>query len=247
MPTEYRRLDEESIVRTIERLHRRVEERFPGRGVTAVCADLLVVSHQHIARAHAAARPATGLRALVGFVLVLGAGLLTWLIWQKVRLYGINPEEFNTFEGVEAIANIIVLTSAGVWFLLNLETRLKRERVLSALHELRALAHVIDMHQLTKDPPTGEPTASSPERDLTTFQLGRYLDYCAEMLSLIGKLAALYMQQMNDPVIIQAANDIERLTGGFSEKIWQKLIIINDDLRQAKLVAAAPPQISKIP
>ena len=52
-----------------------------------------------------------------------------------------------------------------------------------ALHELRGVAHVIDMHQLTKDPRGMKfkaiATASSPERTLTPFQLTRYLDYCS--------------------------------------------------------------------
>lgn len=226
MPLSYRNLDEDAIVRTLETLSRRVHERFPGRGISEVCADLLVVSREHIARTEALARPLLGLRALVGVFLSVGGALLVWLIWQKVRLFGINPEEFNTAEGIESIVNIVVLTGAGVWFLLNLETRIKRDRALASLHELRAFAHVIDMHQLTKDPAAEDTTASSPERDLSPFLLGRYLDYCAEMLSLTGKLAALYMQRLRDPVVIQAANDIEDLTSGFAQKIWQKIRII---------------------
>ena len=34
---------------------------------------------------------------------------------------------------------------------------------------------------------------------MSEFELMRYLDYCSEMLSLTGKLAALYMQNMRDP------------------------------------------------
>ncbi|MET0336210.1 MAG: hypothetical protein ABW063_00460, partial [Caulobacter sp.] len=57
--------------------------------------------------------------------------------------------------------------------------------------------------------------------------LMRYLDYCSEMLSLTGKLAALYMQNMRDPVIIEAVNEIEDLTTSLSRKIWQKIMILN--------------------
>jgi hypothetical protein len=64
-------------------------------------------------------------------------------------------------------------------FLASLESRIKRARVLAAIHELRALSHIIDMHQLTKDPErlqvVGPNTPSSPERELTSFELGRYL------------------------------------------------------------------------
>jgi len=37
-------------------------------------------------------------------------------------------------------------------FLTTLESRVKRARALAMIHELRSIAHIIDMHQLTKDP-----------------------------------------------------------------------------------------------
>ena len=48
----------------------------------------------------------------------------------------------------------------------------------------------------------------------------------AEMLSLIGKLAALYADGIRDSVVIEAVNDIENLTTGLGRKIWQKITII---------------------
>lgn len=112
---------------------------------------------------------------------------------------------------------------------------MKRAKILQAIDELRAVSHVIDMHQLTKDPSQtvsarGKRTKSSPVRTLTSFQLARYLDYCSELLSLIGKLAALYAQSSSDSVVLQAVNDIETLTNGISRKIWQKIMILDDDI-----------------
>jgi hypothetical protein len=133
----------------------------------------------------------------------------------------------------EAGLNVFLLLSAAILFLVTAETRIKRRRALKAIHELRALAHVIDMHQLTKDPERlmsrRAATPSSPKQDLTQFELGRYLDYCSEMLSLIGKLAALYVQKFDDPVALAAVNEVEDLTTGLSRKIWQKIMIINSD------------------
>ena len=54
----------------------------------------------------------------------------------------------------------------------------------------------------------------------------RYFDYCSEMLSLIGKVAALYVQGFPDSVALQAVDDIEGLTTSLSRKIWQKIMII---------------------
>ena len=79
-----------------------------------------------------------------------------------------TAEIFSVFQGVEAAANIVVLAGAALFFLISLETRLKRSRVAARSARFRSIAHVIDMHQLTKDPSrvsrAALPTASSPER-----------------------------------------------------------------------------------
>ena len=116
-------------------------------------------------------------------------------------------------------------------------SRVKRRRALKAIHELRALAHIIDMHQLTKDPervmsPGGE-TASSPKRKMKPFALGRYLDYCSEMLSIVGKIAALYVQNFDDNVVLASVNEVEALTTGLSRKIWQKIMILHSPIQRS--------------
>jgi hypothetical protein len=68
---------------------------------------------------------------------------------------------------------------------------------------------------------------SSPARALGRFELARYLDYCSEALSITSKLAALYAQYFNDPVVLGAVNDVETLAQGFSVKIWQKIMILD--------------------
>jgi len=62
---------------------------------------------------------------------------------------------------------------------------------------------------------------------MTDFELSRYLDYCSEMLSLIGKVAALYVQRFDDPAALSAVDQIEDLTTGLSRKIRQNIMIIN--------------------
>ena len=101
---------------------------------------------------------------------------------------------------------------------------------MEALHEIRAIAHVIDMHQLTKDPDrilreSSDDTEHSPKMPLTPFLLRRYLDYCSEMLSLCGKIASLYLNNFEDPAAVAAVNEIEDLTTGLSRKIWQKIMV----------------------
>jgi len=131
---------------------------------------------------------------------------------------------------LEAGINDVVLIVAAVFFLASLETRIKRNRALRSIHELRAIAHVIDMHQLTKDPEwilgEGADSGIAGTRQMTPFELSRYLDYCSEMLSITGKIAALYIQKFDDGVALQAVNEVESVTTGLSGKVWQKLMIL---------------------
>ena len=105
------------------------------------------------------------------------------------------------------------------------------------------MAHIIDMHQLTKDPErvmnpaVRSDTPSSPARVLNPFQLSRYLDYSSEMLALLSKSAALYVQDFDDPVTISAVNEIENLTSGLSRKIWQKIMILDREVADAERAA----------
>ena len=46
------------------------------------------------------------------------------------------------------------------------------------------------------------------------------------MLSITGKVAALYIQDFDDDVALAAVNEVENLTNGLSRKIWQKLMIV---------------------
>lgn len=135
---------------------------------------------------------------------------------------------------VEAGINDIVLIGAAIFFLMSLETRYKRGRALASIHELRSIAHIIDMHQLTKDPEritnkNYSNTNTSPRTNMTRFELRRYFDYCSELLSLTGKIAAVYVQEFNDGVALSSVNEVETLCTGLSRKIWQKLSILHEE------------------
>jgi hypothetical protein len=134
-------------------------------------------------------------------------------------------------EGLESIVNLLLLAFGAIWSVLTLEQRLKRRRALREFFEFRSFAHVIDMHQLTKDPTVvlsaAARTPSSPERQMSEFELSRYLDYCAEMLALISKLAALYAGRLQDREVVAAVNEVEELTSNLGRKIWQKIMIVS--------------------
>ena len=223
----YRHLDSEKIVNTLEILSRRIQERFPGLGISNVVNELLKTGQEAKERCRWVTQPLWPLRILIWFLVgLIAISFILGIL--KLNLKN-NPLTFAEFiQVLESGINDIIFLGIGVFFLVTLETRIKRKRVLSLLHELRAMAHVIDMHQLTKDPETlletYQQTKSSPQRTMTAFELQRYLDYCSEMLSMIGKIAALYVQDFDDTEVVDVVNEIESLTSGLSRKIWQKII-----------------------
>lgn len=231
----YRSLDSEKIVETIGKLRRRIDERFPGAGLGKVCRELLTIAEESRERSAWIATPHRSLRVVTWLLLVIMAGGLVVVLANAAWPRG-GFDLVGLVQVSEAGLNDTILLGAAALFLATAEVRIKRGRALKAIHELRALAHVIDMHQLTKDPEQlparGPETAPSPKRALRASELIRYLDYCSEMLSLIGKLAALYVQKFDDPVALAAVNEVEELTTGLSRKIWQKIMILNTFLSE---------------
>lgn len=226
----YRSLDSEKIVATVEALQRRIEERFPASGLSRVCQELLSIARESQERAAWIAKPQHALRAIIGVLIAIIIVCLISIVF-SLRIPAGGFEIVGLIQASEAAINILILIGATIWFLITVEIRIKRARAIKAIHELRALAHVIDMHQLTKDPDRvlvkGKETPSSPKQNLSAFELVRYLDYCSEMQSVIGKIAAMYVQNFSDPAVLDAAEDVETLTSGLSRKIWQKIMILN--------------------
>ncbi len=179
----YRRLDGARIVETLNLVQQRIEDRFPGSGLSQV---------------------------------------------------GGEPRMLTDLMQSQAIQNFVFLGVAVV-FLATVDTRLKRGRALKALHELRSIAHVVDMHQLGKAPneflPGREEIQVTPDRRMARADVARYLDYCTDLLSLTSKVAALYVEHLQDPVVLEAVNDVENLTAGLSRKIWQKIAILDTATR----------------
>jgi hypothetical protein len=210
------------------------------------CDELLRVGQEAKRRATWVSRPIVWLRVSAAICIALiVAGLVGTLSQLEPSS---RPLDLVLFVNVmEASINNLVLLAIAAFFLVTIETRIKRNRSLVALHELRSLAHMIDMHQLTKDPDRllfgTRTTESSPVNDMGVFEMSRYLDYCCEMLSLVGKIAAIYGLQWHEAVSIQAVYDVERLTTGMSQKIFQKVMILHGDLGHAGYASQPRSQV----
>jgi hypothetical protein len=244
MAANFLQLDADQLVETIDTLNRRIAERFPNAGLSKVCQQLLDVAKQAKVRSEEIAQPIWWVRGVTVAVVGAIAGLFLF-IRGKIKTPAAAIEAGEFVQIMEAGFNSILLVGASLLFLMTLSTRLKRQRCMRAIHELRSMAHIIDMHQLTKDPerllsPEAADTASSPKRNMTPFLLNRYLDYCSEMLSLVSKIAALYVQKFEDSEAVSAVNDLEDLTSGLARKVWQKIMILDNG-------ATSEPQPDTVP
>ena len=227
---QYRQLNEAQINQTLRRLRDRIGERFPDSGLSRLSRELVHVSEEASECVAYLRRPHWGVRIAVGVVIVAILAVLV-MAAMSMRLPGRVDRLFELVQMLDSAINDIVFLCIAIFFLLTVEGRLKRRKALRSLHQLRSVVHIVDMHQLTKDPERlmtpREDTASSPDRSMTAPELGRYLDYCSELLALTSKIAALFVEHFNDPVVLSTVNEVEGLVTGLSGKIWQKITLLD--------------------
>ena len=147
----YRVLSTDRIIVTVDRLHRRVGERFANSGLHKVSAELLEVARESRARTLEMTKPILWLRISVAVLVVLIV-LSVIGVLSRVQMPAGQINFFNFVTALDAAVNDVVFIAIAIFFLVSIEIRIKRRRALHALHELRAIVHVIDMHQLVKDP-----------------------------------------------------------------------------------------------
>ncbi len=222
----YKELKVEKISGTVLKLKTRINDRFPNSGIKGVCEELLQCGKGIEAKIDYISKPNRWIQAAVLLVVLTFVATLVYTI-SVIEWEFSKPSLSEVIQITEALINDIILVGAALFFIFTIENRIKRDKAMKELHKLRSLAHIIDMHQLTKDPSIVHSdytkTKHSPDRTMSAFELQRYLDYCAEMFSLIGKLAALFPEKLPEPAIISAANNIESLCTGLSQKVWQKM------------------------
>jgi len=229
----FQRLDPAAVAATVESVQARIVARFPERNLGAVAGAVRAAA---LRAAQAGDRPP--LRRMVRAVCTLlacavGVGTVAAIVIvvrDAVDAAG-GRASFDWLPVIESAINDLAFAAVATFFLLTITQRLDRHATLRELHRLRTLAHVIDMHQLTKDPERQlsqpEPTEASVHDPLPPAELGRYLDYCSELLSLVAKTAALYAQESHDAVVLDTVSEIENLTSGLSRKIWQKISLLH--------------------
>jgi hypothetical protein len=227
------RLEAEYVADTVVRLEARIRARFPDRRLGNVAAELQSTVHEvadGFEASKARRRQVRLVSRIATFVVVLAAALAFGFALRDAFTRG--PE--NTVDWVplaESLVNDFVFAVIAVFFLWATPERLERRTLLDLLHRLRSLAHVVDMHQLDKDPEQARaayhPTDVSPSRRIMDAEeLHHYFDYCSELVSLIAKTAALCAERTSDPVVLNTVSEIETLGAQMSQKIWQKISLL---------------------
>ena len=222
------------MLETVNRLEARIAARFPERDLRQVAHELSVLVTQlrdGVGPLQQRLRN-TRTASYVGAGLILAATLVALVLALRTAVRDGGVERgLDWLPLIESTINDLVFAAIALFFLWSLPERFHRGHTLKLLHQLRSLAHIIDMHQLTKDPErlraSFRPTSKSPQLDLDTAQMEHYLDYCSEMLSLVGKAAALVAEESRDAVVLDSVSNIETLTTGMSRKIWQKISVLD--------------------
>lgn len=227
----YQELRLDRILETLRALQDRIDARFPGAGLGRVARELTTVGETTAPLLEKVRRPNLYLRTGVGLVILLLVAVVISLVMRFQGLRADIDGFSSLLQTIESGIQDVVFLSAAIYFMATIEGRLKRKTVLENLHRLRSIVHVIDMHQLTKDPEQvlspGLMRGTSNGRDMSRFELVRYLDYCSDLLSMCSKMAALHVQYVNDPVVLDAVNDVEVLASDLSSRIWQKIVILD--------------------
>src|SRR5258706_10841331 len=138
-------LEPSKLQAAIRQVEARIGEAFPGSGLAGLAASLAAIAADAVARS-ARIRAANWRLRLVSTALLGSMALLIGLAILHARPPPEEIEAFQLAQGIDALLSAIVLCGAAVAFVVTLEVRAKRKKALEALHELRVLAHVIDLH-----------------------------------------------------------------------------------------------------
>lgn len=221
-------IDAVILKETIITLELKINENFPEASLKKKCHAMLDLLDETNKKIIEVEKPKILIRVLQVSIISL-AIFLIFLIFDITNFKTINPNEITLLNNVIAISdaffNIIVVLLAGLYYLLNLELKKNRKIIIPTINKLRSFLHVIDMHQQTKN----LINVDSSKEKISNQKLREYLEHSSKMISLVSKIAALYIQKFQDEDIITKVNEIENLSTGLTQKIWQKIIVLKND------------------
>lgn len=213
-----RKLDPKKLISTTQELVTWMKAEFPKAHLTSVAEEVGLVAREAMRKADSIRRANLWLRLGIG--LILGGTAIAFIhqLWVHPIKEILHFLDMTKGVGMYAIAFII--------FLATLEVRWKRRNCILAVHELRSVAHIIDMHQLSKDDAVEQFRSRDDEpSDKTAHRtyVEKYLHACIVLLALVSKIGQLYIDHFPDPVATTSVNEFEETCHGFSMQIWSKI------------------------
>jgi hypothetical protein len=206
-----RHLDAHKLIRTSAELERWITKEFHEAHLAVVAREVHAFAQEAVAKAEKIRQPIWPLRLGIWTVLVLAlAGAVHGVVTHEMA---------DTLRFLDTTKGAAVYLSVFGAIFIGLEIRWKRHRALKAVAEIRALAHIVDMHQLAKDPPIEQFRENGQQ-----VKILEYLHACTALLALLSKVAQFYVENFPDPVATNAVNDFELITTGLSNKIWMKIL-----------------------
>ncbi|MFM7594479.1 MAG: hypothetical protein ACKO85_22015, partial [Isosphaeraceae bacterium] len=150
-------LDPAKILATSATLALRVDERFPESGLAKLASELAEIARGTVRNIERSGRQIPILRFGVLFFIFVSILLISLM----TRYVHLNWESLTNIDdpgdliqAIQATIETTVFIAATIAFFFGWENRIRRRRAMVALHELRTLAHLVDIHQLNKTPDT---------------------------------------------------------------------------------------------
>lgn len=133
------RIRADKLIETATKIRERIGERFPKSGLWRLAGNVVDTTKEADARGKAIRRPNWWLRAaLIPLLIVAVSGIVIAAYAQHTHDAN-QPIWLQVFHFLDASKGSIAILTGAVVFLIGLEVRFKRSRVIAAIHELRCL------------------------------------------------------------------------------------------------------------
>src|SRR5215475_14417390 len=102
----YRQLESERIIATVQKLQKRIDERFPGSGLGRLCAELLLIAQETVARTQWIQKAHLPLRCTAA---LLSAAIIALVVRLLFNIHEFRINDFTSFiQSLEASISAVV-------------------------------------------------------------------------------------------------------------------------------------------
>jgi hypothetical protein len=221
-------IEHKKIEDALLNISNRIGARFPNSNLYTLSKELKKTLDSINSKIIEVAKPKWSIRIVLTSFVILSVFLIFLFIKFFIKKNH-DSDIYNIIQGVEAALNSFVLIGASFYFMFKLEERMKEKVILKQINNLRMHIHMIDMYQLGKDPLANPEMSTnfSNKNKLSNFEMGRYFNYCCELLSITSKMAVLFANENSSERISEAIYEIEILSSTLNRKIWQKIAMLD--------------------